>query len=844
LDRFTLEKVEYPAVLQVLSRFCMSGPGRALAVRLRPSNRLEIVRRWLEQTREMVRAVREAGLPPCGSLRDVRQSLRRAVPGGGADGEDFAAIASTLSTAKLVREFLDGLPDDLPALHQMAERIEDFQPQVDAIRSVVADDGEILDDASPRLRSIRRQVEDLTARIREVIYGYLRRPDVSRLLQQAQVTIHGDRFVLPVKAENRGRLPGVVHRASNTGATLFVEPEASVELNNQIAELYNQERLEIQRLLDELAMKIQPRCEDMLATCRAAAHIDVLAAKAQYSYQFEMACPEVAVGGPLELNDARHPLLLDQQFRDERDGVAEQDRHRVVPVSLRLGEDFDVLVVTGSNTGGKTVALKTAALLALMAQSGLHVPARRGAKLPVFDDVYIDIGDEQSLEQSLSTFGGHIRRLRHILRRSTKRSLVLLDELGAGTDPDEGGAIGQAVLDELLRRGCLAMVTTHLGVLKAYAFGHERADNASVEFDTENLEPTYRLHIGTPGESHAITVAERLGMPPEIMSAARNHLSGQGRQFMKAIRRTNRARRDAETARRQAVDAREAAQNQQDQYADRLADLQQLREEFETWLVQLGEWKPGQEVPLPSLNRSGRLVRLELHRQVAVVDLENVQMEIPLRELMPDFGQKAAREQIQALRRQLAEKTRQAEADRTEARRQRQKLREMTERMREQGRQFDRWLGRLARARIGQTVPISRPPGRGELLELDLPALKARVKTQAGELDLSVQELFPQSGPHAEAADKTPQTPGEDELREAGKDRKLRRRSPESAAARRSREAVKHLRPGEMVYVVPFRKRAKLLRIDEEKQLGVVLSGAFEMEVPLGEIEPDRREGG
>ncbi len=531
----------------------------------------------------------------------------------------------------------------------------------------------------------------------------------------------------------------------------------------------------------------------------------------------------------------------------------------VVPIDIRLGSDFDLLVITGSNTGGKTVAMKTLALMAIMAQSGMHIPVQRGATLPIFHDVFIDVGDEQSLEQSLSTFGAHVKRLHYILRKATRNTLVLLDELGSGTDPDEGGAIGQAILDELRRIGCLGMVTTHLSVLKAYAFNHERVDNASVEFDTSTLSPTYRLRIGTPGESHAITVAQRLGIPKRLTGAARRYRDAQGKQFRKAIRATSVARQSAETARVEAREAQLAAQTEQETYEAKLADLHRLQEEFETWLATLPEWKSGDEIMIPSLGRKGRLVRLELHRQVAVIDSENVQVEVPLHDLMPNLGQDAVRSEIAELRQQIIQQARHAEEGRAEVRHLQEEYQRSLAQQKQRAQQFDAWLADIARMKVGHEVPIARKPGKGTLVSVDLPGLRAVVQTPEGPVELSIQDLYPQTGPFARGARATRRggkdARGKDARgRRGGKpasgsgrkpargepqeDRPMARRSPGSKSARRNAELLKDVQPGQQVYVVPFHKRATVIRIYPDKALAVVQSGIFEMEMPFADLEP------
>jgi DNA mismatch repair protein MutS2 len=829
--------MEFDAVRRILSEFCSCSLGKALARRIGPSRSPAVIREWLEEVTQMVRAVRDAGLPPFGGVTDITGALKRAKVSGGASGEDFARIAETLEAAANIRKYLAALPEELEALHVLGGQIGEFAAEVRAIRSVVAGNGEILDEASQRLASLRREIVATSQHVHDVIYGYLQKPEVSRLLQHATVTLHGDRYVLPVKAENRGRLPGVVHRESKTGATVFVEPNASVELNNRLSDLHNDERREIRRLLNQLSLRLQGRVDEITETLQMLAQIDVLSAKAQYAYQFEMTCPEITERGALQFNQARHPLLIDQAWRDEKAGASEDKRHPVVPIDIRLGSDFDLLVITGSNTGGKTVTLKTAALLVVMAQAGMHIPALRGAKLPVFRDVFIDVGDEQSLQQSLSTFGAHVKRIRYVLSKADKTSLVLLDELGAGTDPDEGGAIGQAVLDELLRIGCLGMVTTHLSVLKAYAFNHERVDNASVEFDTKTLSPTYHLRIGTPGESHAITVAKRLGLPRRITDASRRHLNSQGKQFRRAIRATGEARQVAEKARQEAITEQLAAQTQQEMYQAKLADLHQLREQFEAWLASLGNLKAGDEIFVPSLNKPGQLVRLELHKQHAVVNVGNLDVEVPLKELIPDLGQQEVREQIDTLRRQILDEAAASEQARAEADRIQNEYRQSLEQQKQRAKMFDQWLGAIARVKVGDVIPIARKPGSGKVVKVDLPALRATVETTKGELELSLQELFPQSGPFA------PQEPAEGgrkrkTARERAAEKPMRRRKTGSKAAKKNHQALLATKPGEQVYVVPFQKRATLIRINPDKDLAVVQSGIFEMEIPLADLEP------
>ncbi len=839
MDSFTLDKIEFDAVRKILAGFCSCSLGKGLAARIGPSRNPEVIRHWLLEVSQMVQAVRDAGLPPLAGATDITDPLDRAKPGGNATSEDFSVIAAALEAVNNVSSYLASLPEELDTLHAMGSNLASFEREIDAIRAIVDTDGSVRDNASPRLAELRREMLSTAQQIHDVIYGYLRQPEVAKLLQHATVTLHGDRYVLPVKAENRGRLPGVVHRASNTGATVFVEPNTSVELNNRLADFADDERREIQRLLNDLSVKIAAREKDIASSMRTLGHVDLISAKAQYAYQFEMTCPELTEHGAVVLHEARHPLLVDHAWRQAKAGVPADQQHPVVPIDVRLGSDFDILVITGSNTGGKTVTLKTVAMLAIMVQSGMHIPVQRGAKLPVFRNIYIDVGDEQSLQQSLSTFGGHIKRIKYILQKADKSSLVLLDELGSGTDPDEGGAIGQAVLDELRRIGCLGMVTTHLSVLKAYALNHERVDNASVEFDTVTLRPTYHLHIGTPGESHAITVAQKLGMGKRLIASARKHLGSQGEQFRRALRATGAARQSAEAARNSAHKAELAAETQQEMYQAKLADLHRLKGEFELWLARLTELKSGDEVFVPSLNRKAHLVRLELHRQIALVDSANIQLEVPLSDLMPDLGHESVREELSSLRKNILDEAKRTQTACEDANRIREEYHRSMTQQKERARQFDSWLSAIGRMKVGDDVPIARKPGVGKLVSVDMPAMRAVVKTNNGDLELSLQDLFPQTGPFARAAQhRPPKSHKHNVPRRPQPPQPVPHRKLSPAQVEANTQAVRSVSPGEKVFVVPFNKQATLIRFQEGKNVAVVQSGIFELEIPLTDLEP------
>jgi len=833
MDSFTLEKIEFDQIRRLLGAFCATSLGKALAFAIEPSADIETVNLRIEQTSQMVTAIRDSGKLPFAGVCDITEAVGRARPGGGAGGEDYSAIASAIRGAAQVGDHLRWLPAELDELARLARGVGDFSREADAIDRIVAPDGSVKDDASDKLRSIRRETDATARRIHDVMQDYVRRPDVAKYLQNTNVAVHGDRYVLAVKSEQRGRVRGVVHRSSNTGATIFVEPSASVELNNQLACLAEDERKEIQRLLGELAFLIVAKAERILSTMETVSQVDLISAKAQYALKYDMIRPEITSGGVLDVHRARHPLLVDQAPPGSGSRAAAAQIEAVVPIDIRLGGDFDLLVITGSNTGGKTVTLKTTALMVAMAHCGMHIPARRGAKMPLVSDVLIDIGDEQSLEQSLSTFGAHIKRIRHILANAGEGALVLLDELGSGTDPDEGGAIGQAILDQLSDSGAMVMASTHLSVLKAYAYNRDRVDNASVEFDVATLSPTYELRIGTPGESHAITVAQHLGLPGEVVKAARKYFANRGKQFRKAIKATGAARKQAEAARSEAAAAHAEALNRKDDYDARIADVQGLRQEFITWLATIDEMKPGDKVFIPSLKRKCTLVRMELHRQVVLVEAGHMQMEVPISDLMPDLGQDDLRKEIDDLRRQLLDRDEQLKREKAGVQDLRRKHNAQLAELKEARDQFDRWSKQIAAAQAGRKVPINRKPGLGVLESLDISAGRATVRIPAGSVELPLGDLFPQTGPFAGKGEDVPK-----QRTKRGKDRPVRRRGAESKKARSSRKAVLATEPGSEVYVIPFARRARLIRFIPDKNLAVVQSGAFEVQIAVSDLEP------
>ena len=584
----------------------------------------------------MSAAAEAVGLPPLAGIRDLGSHLRESAKPAGLEPEALAEVAETLVATGQVCRWLDSLDDTTALLKRFSERVGDFSVPAETISEAVDPRGKVRDHASPKLSLIRGTIEKARKQVTVVFSRLLKHPRVLRMLQYPNATFHNDRTVLPLKAEHRGRIPGIVHRSSDSGATLYVEPAEAVELNNSIVRLKQEEQKEINRILQALSRLVHENAPEIGRTLAALGVLDLIAAKHRYGRHYECICPEVRDDGIMYLHQARHPVLLDLFAIEDTDGPRE-----VVPIDVRLGDDFDLLVITGPNTGGKTVALKTVGLMVVMAQSGMPIPVGPGSAVPVYRKVFIDVGDEQSLEQSLSTFSAHMSNILHIIERIGPGALVLIDELGAGTDPDEGAALGRAVIDELLQRHTKAVVTTHLSVLKGVAYTTGRADNASVEFDVASLQPTYRLRLGEPGNSNAIIVAERLGMSKRMAARARGHLDDQHRQLQEAIEGTLESRRRAEAARRAAHQATLAAGESKAKFEEQRQKLSEEREQYQRWIQWVNSLAPGDPVYVRSFETPAKVVRMHLHKQCALVSAGNLDFEVQLRDLdlPPDDGQ-------------------------------------------------------------------------------------------------------------------------------------------------------------------------------------------------------------
>jgi DNA mismatch repair protein MutS2 len=545
MDGRSLAILEYPLIRARLAAAAGFGPGRRLAEALEPSTDPVIVARGLDetsQTRAFVAGHPGAGI---GGARDIGPWIERAARGGRLDPGHFLEIADTLGAAARLGEALGN--ERRPLLHELSREIHPLPSLRNLLERSFDPGGDLLDSASPRLGGLRRAVKIAYERLRSRLEQFVHSGELAGSLQEPIVTLRGGRYVIPIRADARGRVKGIVHDASGSGQTLFVEPIVAVELGNAWREAQLAETAEVERILDELSAVVASQAGPLRETLEALARFDFWSAKARLAEEMDAIPAEIAERPEMVLLGARHPGLSG----------------RVVPIDIRLGGEFTALLVTGPNTGGKTVALRTLGLLSLMHQSGLHVPAETGTRLPVLTNVYADIGDEQSVAQSLSTFSGHLRSIVRIVEAAGPNRLILLDELGAGTDPTEGSALAQALLDYFIRSGALIAATTHYAELKLYAHTTPQARNASVEFDVETLRPAYKLTIGLPGRSQAFAISERLGLPGPIVADARSRLTDEQQAFeetLASISATQAETADALLAARVAEERAKAAQ--------------------------------------------------------------------------------------------------------------------------------------------------------------------------------------------------------------------------------------------------------------------------------------------
>ncbi|NLM43808.1 MAG: endonuclease MutS2 [Clostridiales bacterium] len=536
MNEKTLRVLEYDKIIKLVADETVSNLGREIAMALKPSNNIYEIKEWLQETTEAVDIILKKGPFPLEGIHDIRGALKKAEIGSILSLEELLLTSYTLASVRRIKGFMkeNRGEKDYPIIDELTDLLIEYKHIENEINKVILNDEEISDNASSELSSIRRRIRDKHNQIRDKLNSMITSHTHQKYLQEQIVTMRGDRYVIPVKQEFRSNVPGIVHDQSSSGATLFIEPSAVVELNNDLKQLKLKEKHEIEKILRKLSGLITENHEGIKANIEILATLDFIFAKARFSLAYRCSEPILNTDGRINIKKARHPLL---------------DPESVVPIDIRVGEDFNILVITGPNTGGKTVTLKTTGLLNLMVQSGLHIPAEDYSEVSIFDQIYADIGDEQSIEQSLSTFSSHMKNIISILNNLSSNSLILLDELGAGTDPTEGAALAMAILDLLHEKDVRVVATTHYSELKIYALTTPGVCNASVEFDIETLQPTYRLSIGVPGKSNAFEISKKLGLNDRIIEKAREFIAKDKIKFEDIISSLEESRKKADEER-------------------------------------------------------------------------------------------------------------------------------------------------------------------------------------------------------------------------------------------------------------------------------------------------------
>jgi DNA mismatch repair protein MutS2 len=638
MDSKTLQTLEYPKILERLASYASFAVSADKARTLQPTADIDEARRRLAETSEAVRLLVTHTDLTIGGARDIRQPLDLANHGGVLAPGELLDVKYTLIAARNLGRTFERLADQYPQLADLAGQIPPPSGLIDAITRAISERGEIMDSASPKLATIRRDLRIARDRLLSKLQHMVGDSRNAQYLQETLITQRDGRYVLPLRAEFKGRIKAIVHDQSASGATLFVEPLAVVELNNQNRELQLAERDEERRILAELSHQVGENNLEIQQTLEIIAELDFALMRAKYAEDLRASEPDLLPirpsnsksrhpGTVINLQEARHPLL---------------DPRTVVSIDVELDPQNYALVITGPNTGGKTVTLKTVGLLALMAQSGLHIPVHSGSQISVFENIYADIGDEQSIEQSLSTFSGHITNIIRILEKADSQSLVILDELGAGTDPQEGAALARALLSHVLERGITTLVTTHHPELKAFAHATPGVVNASVEFDLETLRPTYHLTIGLPGRSNALSIAQRLGLPEEIITAARSELDPQDLRAEDLLDEIHRQRDFSRQARTAAEKARQQAEDIRAELSERLEEIEDERRRV------LEEAREQAQVELQELQAEIKETRRALARARQPLDAlnsieeqtETLEEEIaePIERQRPDMG--------------------------------------------------------------------------------------------------------------------------------------------------------------------------------------------------------------
>lgn len=610
MEKRVLKTLEYDKILAMLKERASCCISRELVDTMEPSGDFDTVERELKLTAEAETLFYKTGRSPVDDFPDMRHCLERMHAALFLSTGELLGIASCLKAARIAKDILAKEVGEESYLYNLAGLLITHRSAEEEINRCIINEDEIFDGASPALARIRRAMRLANEKVREKLNSMIRSTAYQKYLQEPIITIRNGRFVIPVKQEYRQQVPGLIHDQSSSGATLFIEPSAVVELGNEYKKLLAEEADEIERILTELTAMLAPYADEIREDLNIMGQIDLVFAKAKLSRELNAVMPRLNRNNYVRIVRGRHPLI---------------PADRVVPIDIWIGRDYRSLIITGPNTGGKTVTLKIVGLFALMVQSGIFVPANEGSEFPVFEHIYADIGDEQSIEQSLSTFSSHMKNIVGILDKADENSLVLLDELGAGTDPIEGAALAMSILEELNDRRCICVSTTHYSEIKAFAMTHEGMENASMEFDIDRLCPTYRLYIGIPGKSNAFEISSRLGLPSSIIDKAKSFLKGEDVRFEDIISSAQSQHRIAEEERKMAEEAR--------------AELEKLRADAERERRKLDEDR----------NRLQAKAKEDAKRIVADTKREMEKLIVEIRSIK-DIDRSAADRVIQAAR--------------------------------------------------------------------------------------------------------------------------------------------------------------------------------------------------
>lgn len=610
MEKRVLKTLEYDKILAMLKERASCCISRELVDTMEPSGDFDTVERELKLTAEAETLFYKTGRSPVDDFPDMRHCLERMHAALFLSTGELLGIASCLKAARIAKDIFAKEVGEESYLYNLAGLLITHRSAEEEINRCIINEDEIFDGASPALARIRRAMRLANEKVREKLNSMIRSTAYQKYLQEPIITIRNGRFVIPVKQEYRQQVPGLIHDQSSSGATLFIEPSAVVELGNEYKKLLAEEADEIERILTELTAMLAPYADEIREDLNIMGQIDLVFAKAKLSRELNAVMPRLNRNNYVRIVRGRHPLISSD---------------RVVPIDIWIGSDYRSLIITGPNTGGKTVTLKIVGLFALMVQSGIFVPANEGSEFPVFEHIYADIGDEQSIEQSLSTFSSHMKNIVGILDKADENSLVLLDELGAGTDPIEGAALAMSILEELNERHCICVSTTHYSEIKAFAMTHEGMENASMEFDIDRLCPTYRLYIGIPGKSNAFEISSRLGLPSSIIDKAKSFLKGEDVRFEDIISSAQSQRRIAEEERKMAEEAR--------------AELEKLRADAERERKKLDEDR----------NRLQAKAKEDAKRIVADTKREMEKLIVEIRSIK-DIDRSAADRVIQAAR--------------------------------------------------------------------------------------------------------------------------------------------------------------------------------------------------